>query len=108
MAQTPKITTGPNDRPRDESIAQTGAGLPDDSSSPVGIDDATVERVRQQLQSGTTRQDVPANPEAVPAGTEGAADNVCRRCSGAGRLEGGPCPDCDGTGKVLTPVGGGG
>ncbi|MFD2649460.1 hypothetical protein ACFSX5_16870 [Devosia albogilva] len=45
-----KITTGNNDRPKNETIAQTGDGIPDDSSAPVDVDDAEVERVRQKLE----------------------------------------------------------
>ena len=45
-----KITTGNNDRPKNETIAQTGGGIPDDSSAPVDVDDAEVERVRQKLE----------------------------------------------------------
>ena len=41
-----------------------------------------------------------ANPEAVPPGTPGAGENVCRRCGGSGRIEGQDCPDCGGSGKV--------
>ncbi|TWB60571.1 hypothetical protein [Nitrospirillum viridazoti] len=48
-----------------------------------------------------------ANPEAVRPGTPGAGENICRRCGGAGTVEGAPCPECGGTGKVVTPVGGG-
>ena len=42
MAQEPKITTGANDRPRNETIGQTGGGAPDDSSRPVEVDDAQI------------------------------------------------------------------
>jgi len=45
-----KITTGNNDRPKNETIAQTGGGIPDDSSAPVDVDDTEVERVRQKLE----------------------------------------------------------
>nr|WP_309084451.1 hypothetical protein [Chelativorans sp.] len=48
-----------------------------------------------------------ANPEAVPEGTAGAGENICRRCSGTGLIGGGECPDCGGSGKVTTPIGGG-
>ncbi len=48
------------------------------------------------------------NSDAVPPGTPNAAENTCRRCSGSGRINGSECPDCGGTGKVLTPVGGAG
>ncbi|MFN3687667.1 hypothetical protein [Salinarimonas sp.] len=47
------------------------------------------------------------NPDAVPPGTTGAGENVCRRCAGKGTLDGEACPDCKGTGKVTTPVAGG-
>ncbi len=45
-----KITTGNNDRPKNQTIAQTGGGIPDDSRAPVDVDDAEVERVRQKLE----------------------------------------------------------
>lgn len=45
----PKITTGANDRPRDETIAQTGPGLPDDSGQPIEADEADIEKVRERL-----------------------------------------------------------
>ena len=112
MAQEPKITTGANDRPRNETIGQTGGGAPDDSSRPVEADDAQIKAVRDRLFGGgpSSRKASggPANPEAVSAGTPGSAENTCRRCQGTGRLDGEPCPDCEGTGKVTTPVGGGG
>jgi hypothetical protein len=111
MAQTPKITTGSNDRPRNETISQTGGGLPDDSSAQVAVDDVTIERIRNGLLanprtaggSSKGRQNV----DEVPPGTPGAAENICRRCSGTGRIDGETCPDCAGTGVVTTPVGGG-
>jgi len=30
-----------------------------------------------------------------------AAADSCRTCGGGGQLNGGPCPDCDGTGKLV-------
>jgi len=48
------------------------------------------------------------NPDEVPEGTPYAAENICRRCGGSGKADGAACPDCKGTGKVLTPVGGAG
>jgi DnaJ-class molecular chaperone len=48
------------------------------------------------------------NPDAVPPGTPDAGENICRRCAGSGKVDGEDCPECDGTGKVLTPVGGAG
>jgi hypothetical protein len=106
MDRKPKITTGANDRARDETISQTGAGLPDDTSRPVDVDDATVERVRQQLLAGSRQPSEAGDADAVPSGTPGAGENICRRCAGSGEVDGTPCPDCDGTGKVTTPIGG--
>ncbi|MCO5730555.1 hypothetical protein [Rhizobium sp. SSA_523] len=46
-----KIADGLNDRPKDASIAQSGPGLPDDSSQPIEATDEEVERVRAKLQN---------------------------------------------------------
>ncbi|HEY8578859.1 MAG TPA: hypothetical protein VIL72_03175 [Beijerinckiaceae bacterium] len=45
-------------------------------------------------------------PEQVPPDAPGAGENICRRCRGSGEADGRPCPDCAGTGKVATPIGG--
>ena len=45
--------------------------------------------------------------DEAPPGAPGTGENICRRCSGSGRVDGGSCPDCDGTGKVTTGIGGG-
>ncbi len=50
----------------------------------------------------------PKNTDAVPAGTPDAGENVCRRCNGSGEVDGKDCPECGGTGTILTPVGGAG
>jgi DnaJ-class molecular chaperone len=47
------------------------------------------------------------NPDKVPPGAPGAGENVCRKCAGTGRVEGEKCPDCGGTGKETTGIGGG-
>lgn len=49
MPGKPKLTTGANDRPKQETIAQTAPGLPDDSSTPVQVNEETVEKVRAKL-----------------------------------------------------------
>ncbi|MER9232670.1 hypothetical protein NKI56_11285 [Mesorhizobium sp. M0622] len=102
MAQ--KITTGANDRPRNETIGQSGEGLPDDSSKPLEVDEGLVARLRNKLQG---RQAGQTNTDEVPAGIPGAGENICRRCSGTGMVDGRTCPECGGTGKVMTPIGGG-
>lgn len=48
------------------------------------------------------------NTDAVTPGTPYSGENICRRCEGTGRVAGEPCPECGGSGKVVTPVGGAG
>jgi hypothetical protein len=43
------ISNGPNARPRDETISQTGRGLPDDSSRPVEIDPEEERKIADQI-----------------------------------------------------------
>ena len=109
MQKNTKITTGPNDRPRDETIAGTGEGLPDDSSRPPELDQAQIERMRRSLveERQPGQEDTRSNPDQVSENTAGAGENICRRCAGTGSANGAPCPDCGGSGKVMTPIGGG-
>jgi hypothetical protein len=45
--------------------------------------------------------------EAAP-GSEGTGENVCPRCGGSGRTEGGErCEACGGTGTITEGIGGG-
>jgi DnaJ-class molecular chaperone len=46
------------------------------------------------------------NPEKVQPGQKGAGENICRKCEGTGKIDGEPCPECGGSGKVVTPIGG--
>ncbi|SFV04321.1 hypothetical protein SAMN02799631_04092 [Methylobacterium sp. 174MFSha1.1] len=45
------ISNGPNARPKDETIAQTGPGLPDDSSPPVAVDEDEAKRIEEKIRS---------------------------------------------------------
>ncbi|RWQ46784.1 hypothetical protein [Mesorhizobium sp.] len=89
-----KLTTGTNDRPRNETIGQSGE--PDDSSTPLEVDE-TAARVEKQLQ-GEPGQFGQANPDAP--GIAGAGVIICRRCAGTGMIDGRTCPECGGTGKT--------
>lgn len=51
--QPTKITNGANDRPTNETIAQTGEALPDDAGSAVDISDDEVARIRNKLTGGS-------------------------------------------------------
>ena len=44
-------STGPNARPRDETIAQTGPGIPDDTSAPVEISPEEEKRIDKGIRS---------------------------------------------------------
>jgi hypothetical protein len=59
MQDKSKISTGPNSRPRNESIAQTAPGQPDDSGSQVDVEDKEVERVREKLTKERRKDDRP-------------------------------------------------
>ncbi|MEO7640799.1 MAG: hypothetical protein ABIU07_05255, partial [Ramlibacter sp.] len=37
---------------------------------------------------------------AAPAVKLNEDNDFCRSCAGGGMLNGGPCPDCDGTGRI--------
>lgn len=107
MKERAKVSTGSNDRPRNEAIGQSGAGWPDDSSRPVDVRRTSVERMTRQFQDGRYGGPLGTNPEAVPADTEGAGENICRRCAGRGLVDSHRCSACGGSGKVYTPIGGG-
>lgn len=57
--------------------------------------------------SDTPKHPAPAPGDDAAPGTPGTGENVCPDCRGSGRLEGAPCPTCDGTGVVTEGVGGG-
>ena len=44
-----KLTQGANDRPKDATIAHTGAGAPEDTGKPLDIDDDEAARIEQNI-----------------------------------------------------------
>jgi hypothetical protein len=46
-----KLTQGLNDRPKGETIAQTGEGLPDDTGRTPDISDEEAARIEQKIRS---------------------------------------------------------
>lgn len=46
------------------------------------------------------------NPDKVPSDTPGSGENICRLCEGTDQSDGKECPECGGTGKVMTGIGG--
>jgi hypothetical protein len=47
---------GTNSRPLNDTIAQTGHGLPDDSSTPVEIDETEAQRIEDKLTGGSPQE----------------------------------------------------
>lgn len=45
------ISNGPNARPRDETIGQTGPGIPYDSSKPIEIDREEEKRLAKEIRN---------------------------------------------------------
>lgn len=61
-----------------------------------------------QQESGPRDADKSMNPgDQAPPGTPGTGENVCPVCRGSGRVEGQPCSNCGGSGKVIEELGGG-
>ena len=61
------------------------------------------DHAKQPASGAMPPQDRPGD-ETSPVAPQ-AAENICRACNGTGRLEGKPCPECVGTGKVVETVG---
>jgi hypothetical protein len=64
MDDKPKISTGPNERARNETIAGIGPGIPDDARSPgeelpEAPSDEEVERAKAALGVGGSGEDQP-------------------------------------------------
>lgn len=77
-----KITTGTNDRPKHETIAQTGEGLPDDSGTVIEVDSDGVAEVHEQpdketpIEKERRREAQEANEEMKEKFREGDADEI--------------------------------
>lgn len=64
MDDKAKISTGPNDRPRNETIAGTGPGIPDDARGPdeempEAPSDEEVERAKAALGVAEAKEKLP-------------------------------------------------
>jgi len=96
--------------------------LPDLSESVAGEEDpgASIDlAVRSPASPGASDQPAgalgaraagPTPPMApgdeAPPGTPGTGEDICRACGGTGILNGGACPECEGTGKITVGIGG--
>lgn len=48
----------------------------------------------------------PAPGDEASPGTPGTGEDICPQCNGKGRLDGKPCENCAGTGKIIRGIGG--
>jgi DnaJ-class molecular chaperone len=59
-----------------------------------------------QDRSRTPSGDSPKNPgDEVAPGTPQTGETICPDCRGTGRLNGGPCAACGGSGRVVQQIG---
>ncbi|HYF19007.1 MAG TPA: hypothetical protein VEA40_14150, partial [Ramlibacter sp.] len=75
-------------------LAVRAAASPGASDQPAGRDGA---------RPGAPSAPMAPGDEAAP-GTPGTGEDICRACGGSGRLNGGTCPECEGTGKVTVGI----
>jgi hypothetical protein len=45
--------------------------------------------------------------DEAPADENSAGENICPVCGGSGEKDGARCEHCEGTGRVIEPIGGG-
>jgi RecJ-like exonuclease len=45
--------------------------------------------------------------DEAPADEPSSGENICPVCGGSGEKDGSRCDHCEGTGKVIEPIGGG-
>lgn len=89
--RNPKLSTGTNDRPKDETISQTGEGLPDDSSQPVDIDESEAARLEQSIRdlgespTSPQRASDAKTPDSARKDARGAADALDDESAAGGR-----------------------
>ncbi len=50
--------------------------------------------------------DVLAPGDEARPGTPGSGEDICPRCGGSGEIDGEPCEECAGSGRVIRGVGG--
>jgi hypothetical protein len=51
--------------------------------------------------------DPPRPGDEAPEGEPSTGENICPECGGSGEKDGSACRNCEGTGKVIEPIGGG-
>ena len=44
--------------------------------------------------------------DQAPPGTPGTGENICPACNGTGKKNGQDCPNCEGSGTIITGIGG--
>lgn len=49
LSKDPPVSNGQSGRPRDETIAQTGRGLPNDTGEPVQVEEDEAKRIEDRI-----------------------------------------------------------
>lgn len=49
LSKEPPVSNGQSGRPRDETIAQTGRGLPNDTGEPVQVEEDEAKRIEEKI-----------------------------------------------------------
>lgn len=78
------------------AASREGPSSPGRSDQPAG---------REGARPGAPTPPMAPGDEA-PVGAPGTGEDVCRACGGSGMLNGGACPECEGTGKINVGIGG--
>jgi hypothetical protein len=98
-------------KPPGAAGGRTGASIAasarqEDAMNDAQRNDSSTIVTSDQPAPGEPRR-TPMRPgDEAPEGTPGTGPNVCPTCGGSGRLAGGPCTNCLGTGQVTTGIGG--
>jgi len=58
------------------------------------------------VRSDSASASQPAPGDVAPKGTPATGEAICPECDGTGKINGKPCENCGGSGKVVQGVGG--
>jgi hypothetical protein len=76
--------------------------------APRGPFEPTLSGNPGQAMSASASPERPGRPgDEAPEQQPSTGENICPECAGSGVKEGEECRNCEGTGKVIEPIGGG-
>jgi hypothetical protein len=89
-----------------EKVSARAHELWEREGRPAGGPEAFWSHALDELRGEGAAEMTDPGDQALP-GTVGTGENICRVCRGTGRVDGNPCPNCGGSGKVIEEIGGG-